>query len=446
MNKIRKKLLDFKHRLSDRKMFSITITMLCMVMGWGLYQYNRADDYRHQIDSTYNRAFFELLGSVQNVETLLLKSLVSTAPSRTAQSLKEVWRQAYMAQENLGILPISQPVLANTSKFLTQVGDLSQAFSNQNLNGLPLTAPQYKMLENLNHYAYTLKNSLYGLQEQITTGRIKWGELSEKGSVLFSNASSNLPLQEFETLEKTFKDLPTLIYDGPFSDHLISNTPKGLSAKEIDLNKAKEIALNFKGKNEVFSIDEGRKDELSTIKTFNFNIKPKNSAKNILYSIAVTERGGHVLWMLHNRPLGPEKTKIDTASKKALEFLSANGFVNMSQTYYLKENGVATINFAFKKENITIYADLIKVKVALDNSEIVGFEAKGYYTAHFNRAIPRPKISLEVARGKINPLMQINSFGLAMIPTEFKTEILCYEFKGRINNRDFLVYGVCPDT
>ena len=36
--------------------------------------------------------------------------------------------------------------------------------------------------------------------------------------------------------------------------------------------------------------------------------------------------------------------------------------------------------------------------------------------------------------------MEIESEGLAIIPTEWKTEILCYEFKGKVDGREFLVY------
>ena len=32
------------------------------------------------------------------------------------------------------------------------------------------------------------------------------------------------------------------------------------------------------------------------------------------------------------------------------------------------------------------------------------------------------------------------SEGLAIIPTQWKTEIFCYEFKGKIDNREFLIY------
>ena len=32
------------------------------------------------------------------------------------------------------------------------------------------------------------------------------------------------------------------------------------------------------------------------------------------------------------------------------------------------------------------------------------------------------------------------SEGLAVIPTEWESEVLCYEFKGKIENQEFLVY------
>ena len=36
--------------------------------------------------------------------------------------------------------------------------------------------------------------------------------------------------------------------------------------------------------------------------------------------------------------------------------------------------------------------------------------------------------------------MDIQSEKLAVIPTEWKTEILCYEFKGKIEDKEYLVY------
>ena len=40
----------------------------------------------------------------------------------------------------------------------------------------------------------------------------------------------------------------------------------------------------------------------------------------------------------------------------------------------------------------------------------------------------------------LNKNLNIKSEDLAIIPTEYKTEILCYEFKGTVDNREFIVY------
>jgi len=112
----------------------------------------------------------------------------------------------------------------------------------------------------------------------------------------------------------------------------------------------------------------------------------------------------------------------------------------MTDTYYLKEDNTATINYAYTQDGIVIYPDLIKVKVALDNGEILGFEAKGYLSSHTDRNIPEPSISEEEARSKISSKIKVYSSGLAIIPTEYKTELFTYEFKGKLNDKDFIVY------
>ena len=87
-----------------------------------------------------------------------------------------------------------------------------------------------------------------------------------------------------------------------------------------------------------------------------------------------------------------------------------------------------------------MYADLIKVKIALDNGEIIGLETTGYLNCHYDRKISANKISVYEARKHLSSKAQITSEGLAMIPTEWKTEKFCYEFKGKIEDMDFIAY------
>ncbi|OPZ84974.1 MAG: Sporulation protein YpeB [Firmicutes bacterium ADurb.Bin419] len=345
-----------------------------------------------------------------------------------------------MAQTNLGQLPVSQQVLANTSKFLTQVGDLAYSINNQNMDGKQLTDEQYKLIEKLHGYSVSLEQGLNDLQTQLTTGRIKWGDLANKGSKLFQKTSSEMPAEQFENIDKTFQDYPTLIYDGPFSDHMTSTEPKGLTGENISIEQAKQKVIDFFGKDKVEAVTDVGKDDYGQIKTYSFNVTFKNVEKEQNANIDVTQKGGHILWMLYNRAIPSEKINMDQAKELGKKFLEEHGYKNMVDTYYLKEDNTAVINFAYSQNNVTIYPDLIKVKIALDNGEVVGFESKGYLSSHSERNIPVPKITIEQARALITSKMNISSAGLAIVPTDYKTEIFTYEFKGKLNDRDFLVY------
>jgi len=437
---IREKLLDFKRRLSDRKMYSIVLVVIAAISIWGIYQYKHAANLRQELDNRYNSAFYDMVGYVRNVEVLLIKSLVASTSTKTAETLQEAWRQANLAQTQLGQLPISQPVLANTSKFLTQVGDLSYSLNNQNMTGDVLTQDQYKTMENLYGYAVSLGDSLRDLESQILTGRIRWGELSNKGTSIFQQTSQNMPMEQFENIDKTFQDYPKLIYDGPFSDHLVTAEPRGVTGEIISAEDGKQKVIDFFGSDKVQSVENTNKNDTDPIRTYGYTITVKNAPEDQTATIGITQKGGHPMWMIYNRPVSEKRIEVDEAKRIGREFLESRGYANMVDTYYIMEDNTATINYAYKQGDVTIYPDLIKLKIALDNGEIIGFEGKGYLSAHIDREIPTPRITETEARQKINPRMNIISSGLAIIPTNYKTEIYTYEFKGKLNNKDFLIY------
>lgn len=437
---IRDKLLDFKRRLSDRRMYSIVVAVIGAVAIWGIFQYKRAADLRQELDNQYNRSFYEMVGYVNNVETLLAKSMVSTTTQKTAITLQEAWEQAVLAKTNLGQLPVSQPVLASTSKFLSQVGDLSLSLDNQNIRGKQLDDDQYKTVEKLYKYSTALNKNLKELQNDLGTGRLRWGELANKGTKLFSKTKPGEAMKKIESVGGTFKDYPTLIYDGPFSDHMTSAEAKGLSGDKITVEQAKEKMKKFLGADRVQEITEDGKSENGAIKTYSLSVKLKDAPKDQVVKAGVSQKGGHIVWMLYNRPVSEKKLDMDKAKKKGLEFLKTHGYDNMEDTYYLTQGNTATINYAYKQKNVTVYPDLIKLKIALDNGEIVGIETKTYLSNHTQRDIPEPKISMEEARKKINSKLEVKSSGMAIIPTDYKKEKFCYEFKGKLNDKDFIVY------
>ena len=422
-------------------MYSIVVVIIAAIAGWGIYQHKHAANLRQQLDNQYNRAFYDMVGYVNNVETLLVKSLITSTPEKTASTLQEAWRQSNFAQAYLGQLPVSQHILANTAKFLSQVGDFSYSLNNNSMGGKPLSDQDFKAIQDLHGYAAALGKSLDSLQQELSTGRIKWGELSQKGPGIFQRTSANMSAQQFENIDKTFQEYPRLIYDGPFSDHLSETGPKGLTGEALSDEKVKEKVVLFFGKDKVESVQSTGKNDSGPIKTYSYTVKFKGAPDDQIASVDFTQKGGHPFWMIYNRPVADEKkVNIDQAKKIGKEFLSKHGYENMQDTYYLSEDGTAVINYAYKQDDVIVYPDLIKVKIALDTGDIVGIETKGYLSSHTKRDIKEPKITIEDAKAKINKRIEIKSSGLALIPTNFKTELLTYEFKGKFNNQDFIVY------
>ena len=431
-------LVDWKNRLKKGHMLSVICILLIIVGILGAILYKKQREYRQASENSYNMAFFELVDYVQNVETYLAKSLISSTPEHGAETLTNLWREANLAQAYLSRLPIESQELASTEKFLNQVSDYSYSLSRKNIYDEKLTQDDLNNLKELHTYSVDLENTLNQLSEDLNNGRFKWGELTEKGTVAFAQEVDNISKESFSNLEENFHEYAGLIYDGAYSEHLTSSEPKGLTGDDIDENKAKEIAENFVGKNNIKETNNLGYSENATIPVYDFSIT-NNEDLNI--NISVSKKGGHIVYMNTNREVNTEIISQEEANQKGKDFLTSKGFPNMKETYFLKQEGIVTINYAYMQDNVIMYPDLIKVKVALDNGEILGIETTGYLNNHVeNRDISNIKISEEEAKKDLNTDLEIISSGLAVIPTEWKSEILCYEFKGKVDDREFLVY------
>lgn len=431
------KLVDWKNRFKKGHMLSVICVLLIIVAVLGVVLYKKQAQYRQASENSYNMAFYELVDYVQNVESYLAKSVISSTPEQGAETLTHLWREANLAQSYLSRLPIESQELENTEKFLNQVSDYSYTLSRKNIYDEKLSEDDLKNLKDLHGYSVELENTLNQLSEDLNSGRFKWGELTKKGSIAFAQQVDNISKESFSNLEENFHEYSGLIYDGAFSEHLTGQEKKGLTGEDIEEEQAKKKAEEFIGKDEVKEITNLGYSENASVPSYDFSITNK---KDETINISISKKGGHIVYMNSNREVNTETISQEEANKKGKEFLNNKGFKNMKETYYLKQEGIVTINYAYMQDNVVIYPDLIKVKVALDNGDVLGMETSGYLNNHTTRDISKIKISQQEAKKKLNKDLEIESEGLAIIPTEWKTEILCYEFKGKVDGREFLVY------
>jgi spore germination protein len=417
---------------------SILALALILSLAWGYREYTVRKDMEVTLENVYQRLFFDVKKHVENVQANLSKAMVANSSEQNVLLLSQIMNEAYFAQDKLAQLPVPQADIAKTQKFLNQAADYSYYLIQKHLDGQPLTNEQRGQLANLQENSAAFNKELTELQSQLAKDNFVIGSLSRRQTARVKQGNENIFQTTLVNIDKNMAKVPRLIYDGPFADEILNRKPVGLTGENVSRQKAMNIAKEFFGANKVkkiSSFEEGKDSDAMAIPSYNFSIQTSNSTAYM----GVSKKGGHVIWMRNSRAIGKEKLTIEQAQKKAIEFLEAKGFKNMEPNYYQKYDGGVLFNFVLTEDNVTIYPDLVKVKVALDNGEIVGFDAAQYYSFHQDRNIKEPALSLEEARNRLREDFEVNSQRLAIIP-KGKEEILCYEFKGRYMNGDFIIY------
>lgn len=403
------------------------------------YQFRRANAMRISVENNYNRAFHELVDYVDDINTLLQKGMLVSSPAQMATISSELFRETTAAKACLAQLPISEVQLENTEKFLSQIGDYTYVLSQKSINDEEITDEEFDNLASLSDYAQNLNDELLAMQNDLYDGTISFGDIKEKGDKYLSNsvnAAGGDVLSGFENVEKQFQEYPSLIYDGPFSDHIERMDPMMLqNAKMVSQDEAMTKAKEYLSEWGDILVSDGESQN-TPLASYLFRGETEDAS---VYA-AFTKSGAYPLYFLINREIGEEKITVENAVSRARGYLSEHGFNAMKNSYYDKANGVATINFAYSQGDIICYPDLIKVKVALDDGEIIGLETNGYLMCHSQRTLKEPAISKEEALSKLNKHLSADSVNLALVPTDSKREILCYEIKGTYKDKHFLIY------
>ena len=427
LNKLKKKV--------NKKVLNVAIFMTFgALIIFSLEMTNNFKRQKNLVQDEYNKSMYLAVSYINNVEVDLAKLLVTSTPKMSAVTLADIWKQANLAKECLEQIPVGQNSMANASKYLTQVSDFSYTLMKQNVSDIKLTEEEYEKLKHIYEDSSKLSSKMSDIYDDLNAGRIKWDELEKIGNEKLPDNDISNSISE---VGKTFQNYEGLIYDGAFSDHLLSSEPKFLSQKEISEDDAKkyieEVILNDENIDKI----EFKGESNGRIKLYNFDVTLDSKQKR---TISITKNDCKLYLMIGDKNVKEQNISFDEAKKRGMEFLNKLGIDNMIETYYQKTENMIVINYAATQDGVILYPDLIKVKISLDDGKVYGVEAAGYIFNHTTRNNLKPSISQEKAKSILNSSIEIISSDMALIPTESNSEILTYEFKGKIDNREFLIY------
>ena len=410
------------------KVISFLSVAILVVCGFALKERNKSLKYRLLIENQYSRAFEQLNSSLNNISMAIEKTVYVSSAKKMSSLSAEIFGEAELAKTALSELPTGDSNLSTIYRFLSQTGNYALSVAKNITSENAVSDKQREELK-------VLRNTAKTVTEVINNSGIEYNT-PEQWAIEVENRLNDIVSEQglassLTQLEEDLSDYPTLIYDGPYSDHILEKEPlMTTGAREYTQQEALTVAQQTVGENNALRFEDMQSGKIECYRFADNNA-----------NVTVIVHGGYLFYMRKNRAVGESLLSYDQALSKAKSFLKNMQINNMIDTYFYTDNGVCVINFAYLDGQTICYTDLVKVGVAMDTGEIMMLETAGYLTNHTDRAFKTPEFTSEQAIEKIASDLDVSEVAIALIPTDAGGEVRCYEFLCRgEEDREILVY------
>lgn len=404
---------------------------------WGYQEHKEKNAVLMNAENSYQRAFHDLSYQIDLLHDQIGTTLAMNSQESLSPALAEVWRITSNAHSDVGQLPLTLLPFNKTEEFLANIGDFSYRTAVRNLDDDPLTDKEYKSLKKLYGDAKDIQDELRNVQHLVLENNLRWMDVEM--ALATNKQGDNTIIDGLKTVEEKVDGYQETSFgvtnvNMEKKDENFSN----LEGKTITKKEAQKIAENyadFKGDLEVNITENG---EGAGYGFYSVALKEKDSG--VEANMDITKKGGYPIWSIVSREVNKQKISLNDAGNKAVDFLKKHDFKDLALFESMQYDNIGVFTFVTEENGVKIYPDSIKIKVALDNGNIVGFAAEDYLKQHKKRDIPDPVISKAEAQDKISKKVKIMQDGLAVILNDLNQEVLCYEFIGTLDDDTYRIY------
>lgn len=413
-------------------------------LGWGVNQSRMAQEYRLAVENNHFRALNDFASHLDQLETDLVKENVASNPSQKIFYLSQVSSKSNAALKDFAQIPAEQTGLSYIGQFLTQVGDFSRTLAQRVASGGKISAEEEKTLRDMHERLILVNDKVQDLLVRMDTENIAWTDPSPTmgqwfgfGATQIAEAAadgSEAPAKSvrsgLDQLDASLQKLPPFSYTGEFAVHEVPK-PLGLPSGNVTKEQALETARDFLSKAGYVNVTpEFAGDSQGELGGYIW--------KHQDTYLEVSHQGGVVTFYRDQRSIEPRTMNIEQAANKAKAVLQALGW-NLALTSSEDFGSYAQFDFVPEKDGVRIYPDKVRLMIALDNGQLVGFDAVPYYAFHHSRTYPE-KITSEQAVRKLRPDFQVSEKRMAVITKSGNQEAYCYEFRGLYQGEEYLIY------
>ncbi|WP_338776825.1 germination protein YpeB [Metabacillus sp. FJAT-52054] len=406
---------------------------------WGYKEHQEKNAVLIHAENNYQRAFHDLSYQMDELHDKIGTTLAMNSRESLSPALAEVWRITSEAHNDVGQLPLTLLPFNKTEEFLASIGDFSYRAAIRDLENKPLSKDEYASLQKLYEKSSDIQNELRNVQHMVIDKNLRWMDV-ELALASGKKQQDNTIVDGFKSVENNVSAYSETDFGPGFTS--MKTMEKGfeqLKGNDITPEQAKQRAKEF-ASTEVDKLKVTQSGKGAGFEFYSVSMYDKKHKADLYMDI--TKKGGYPIWLIQSRKVNEENISLNDASNNAVSFLKEHGFeaedlvLNESAQY----DSIGVFSYVPNENGILLYPDTLKIKVALDDGQIIGFSAKDFLAAHRKRQVPKPELKENQAREKINQKVMVQESRLAVITNELGEEVLCYEFLGTIDDDTFRMF------
>jgi spore germination protein len=405
---------------------------------WGYQEHQEKNAILLNAENNYQRAFHDLSYQVDLLHDKIGTTLAMNSRHSLSPSLVDVWRITSEAHNDVGQLPLTLLPFNKTEEFLAKIGDFSYRTAVRDLDKEPLSKEEYNNLKVLYKQSGDIQKDLREVQHMVLKNNLRWMDV-ELALASGKETTDNTIIDGFKTVEKTVTGYEETDMGPTFTNmQKKDENYKKIKGRTISKREAIQVAkkyIKIDGNSQVKVTENGKGSDYGF-----YSISIKDNKTGEEGSMDITKKAGHPIWFINQRDVKKQVISLNDADNKAAAFLKETGFKDLEIFESTQYDNIGVFNFVTKTNGIRVYPEAVKVKVALDNGDIIGVSAEEYLKSFQTRKIEKPAITTEQARAKVNPNFKVMEDRQAIIVNDLNKEVLCYEFLGTIDDDTYRIF------
>ncbi|MGY4794849.1 PepSY1/2 domain-containing protein [Lysinibacillus sp. FSL K6-0057] len=345
------------------------VVLTIAVIGLGAYSidlHGDKEDLQRTVLAQYTDKLTDASEKLSHLQRSVSQSLLFQDEQAIHNELDSVWRLSSEVRSSIANIPIGQELSSEWMNYLGRLGDEAKRTAKTG----DYEAWREKMPK--------VSTNLQSLSDEWTAATVDFYKHDGKMDVWLQQVDNKNPNTQFDTVKDTLKgygekDFPLTLSESDWQ-------------KKIELKALQDAVITEK------EALEKVKYLFPIIKDATFTVtKSSDTAPYPFYHIQfhqgirlgyvdLTEKGGHLLSYLVERPVDEAKLSQEEVMKKAQEYVKKLGMKDVAYVESRENHQAWHVTFArvHPGDNALIYADGVQLKVAKDTGELLGANAMEY--------------------------------------------------------------------